>query len=130
MTQEAGIAVEERCSQSSQEAGNAVRRGGLPNGGAGQGVRTSKQEAVRHLSRSLRDFYSSSHYSDIDRIVLTGDGASLGLAEALQHALGAPAALAQPFAGMSVSPQIDAEALAADAPALALACGLAMRGFE
>ena len=89
------------------------------------------EDAARHLANALRFFYSSSHYSDIDRIVLAGGAAATpGLADALQHALEAPAALADPFAGMSIAPRIDSDGLAANAPALALCCGLAMKGVE
>ena len=35
--------------------------------------------------------------------------------------------VANPFAGMSVGPRVNAKALAKDAPAMMVACGLAMR---
>ncbi len=124
-------AVKERVSISWQEAAAAVRNGKLPGDSAESVLQPFNEEAARLLSNALRFFYSSGHYSDIDGIVLTGGAAATpGLGDALQHELQAPATVAAPFAGMSVSPRVDVEALAADAPALALCCGLAMRGFE
>jgi type IV pilus assembly protein PilM len=38
--------------------------------------------------------------------------------------------LADPFAGMAISPRIRAKQLAADAPSLMVACGLALRKFD
>ena len=38
--------------------------------------------------------------------------------------------LADPFAGMAISPRIRAKQLAADAPSLLVACGLALRKFD
>ena len=124
-------AIQERYSLPFQEADNAVRRGGLPGDFAESVLQPFNEEVAGHLSRLLRFFYSSTHYTDVDRILLIGGAASApGLLDALQNALQAPTAVADPFAGMSVSPLIDADTLAADAPALALCCGLAMRSFE
>ena len=86
-------------------------------------------DTVRGLSQALRYFYSSTHYGDIDRLLLIGDAANTpGLAGALQKALGVPAAVADPFAKLSFAPGVDVTAVSENAPALAMCCGLAMRG--
>mgnify|MGYP006199952597 CR=1 FL=1 len=41
-----------------------------------------------------------------------------------------PASVANPLAHMTLAPRIQATALAADAPALLIACGLALRNFD
>jgi type IV pilus assembly protein PilM len=38
--------------------------------------------------------------------------------------------IANPFAGMQISPKLQLKKLIADAPALMVACGLAMRRFD
>ena len=89
------------------------------------------EDAAQHVSRALRLFFSSTHYSDVDQMLLVGGAAATeGLADALQSALGVSAVIADPFAGMALAPRIDTAALAEDAPALALACGLALRSFD
>ena len=124
-------AVQERCSLPFHEAERAVRRGGLPDGLAGSVVRPFNEDVAGHLARSLRFFYSSTHYSDVDHVLLIGGlAAAEGLAAALQNRLQAPASVGDPFAGMSTSPLVDADSLAVDASALALCCGLAMRSVE
>ena len=121
-------AIQERRSLSDQGAPGAAREG-HPTLDLDESVaRPFIEETTRHLSRSLRFFCTSTHYSDVDRILLIGGAAAVrGLPEALQNALQAPTVLSDPFAGMALSSRVDAAKLAADAPALALCCGLAMR---
>ncbi len=83
---------------------------------------------VRGLSQSLRYFYSSTHYNDIDRLLLIGDAAAApGMAGALQNALEVPVAVADPFTQMTFAPGVDAAALSKNAPELVSCCGVAMR---
>jgi type IV pilus assembly protein PilM len=83
------------------------------------------------VTRSLQFFFSSSQYDDVDYIVLAGGTSSIdGLAEMIEAKLGTPTLLANPFVDMSVAPKVDANALSNDAPALMIACGLAMRSFD
>ena len=86
-------------------------------------------EAVEsQISRSLQFFFSSSEYAELDYIVLCGGVAVMeGLAERISKRLSTPPIIAIPFAGMSVAPRVNAQALARDAPAMMVACGLAMR---
>ena len=123
--------IRERYSLPCRQAEDAARRGDLTTDFAEAVLRPFNEEAARHLVRSLRFLYSSTHYSHIDRILLIGGAAATkGLPHTLQNALQAPASVVDPFAGMSVSTRADAESLAADAPALALCCGLAMRSLR
>ncbi|MCY4566283.1 MAG: type IV pilus assembly protein PilM [Gammaproteobacteria bacterium] len=123
--------IQERYSLPYKEAENAARRGDLTPDFEDSVLRPFNGETARHLARSLRFFYSSTHYSDVDRILLIGGAAvTRGLPHALQNALQAPASVVDPFAGMSMSTRVDAASLAADAPALALCCGLAMRSLQ
>ena len=53
-----------------------------------------------------------------------------GLAELVQERLGTVTSVANPLARMAVAPRVDVAALTNDAPALMIACGLAMRSFD
>lgn len=86
---------------------------------------------LQQVTRSLQFFFSSSQYDDVDYIVLAGGTASIdGLAEMIESKLGTPTVIANPFVDMSLSNRVDSNALANDAPAMMIACGLAMRSFD
>ena len=124
-------AIEKRYSLPFHEAEIAKINGGLPSGFMRDVVQPFNESAVELLSRSLRFFYSSSHYNEVDHVLLIGGAASTaGLAELLQRALQVPVAVANPFADMSVASCVDAAAMVKGAPALSIACGLALRSFE
>jgi len=53
-----------------------------------------------------------------------------GLVTRVEDSLGLPTEVANLLAGMQVNSSINAEALANDGPAMMLAVGLALRGFE
>ena len=64
------------------------------------------------------------------RLALAGGGARApGLAAHAEQVLGMPAAVLRPFATMRHSANVDAALLADGAPAMATACGLALRGI-
>jgi type IV pilus assembly protein PilM len=48
----------------------------------------------------------------------------------IENKLGTPTLIANPFVDMSLANRVDADALANDAPAMMIACGLAMRSFD
>jgi type IV pilus assembly protein PilM len=83
------------------------------------------------ISRALQLFYSSTSYSKMDHIVLAGGGAVIpGLDEAVANRTEASTLIANPFVGMTLSSRVLSAKLAVDAPALMVACGLAMRRFD
>lgn len=91
----------------------------------------SKEAVLQQVTRSLQFFFSSSQYDDVDYIVLAGGTASIeGMAEMIENKLGTPTLVANPFSDMSLSARVDSNALANDAPAMMIACGLAMRSFD
>jgi type IV pilus assembly protein PilM len=86
---------------------------------------------LQQVTRSLQFFFSSSQYDDVDYIVLAGGTASIdGLADMIENKLGTPTLIANPFVDMALANKVDADALANDAPAMMIACGLAMRSFD
>jgi type IV pilus assembly protein PilM len=114
-----------------EEAGLAKKQGGLPDDYEPEVLEPFKDAVVQQVARSLQFFFSSSQYNDVDYIILAGGVSSMeGLAELVQDKLGTPATVANPFAEMTISSRVNAVALSSDAPAMMIACGLAMRSFD
>lgn len=114
-----------------EEAALAKKQGGLPDDYEPEVLEPFRDAVVQQVARSLQFFFSSSQFNDVDYIVLAGGVASMeGLDELVQDKLGTPATVANPFADMAISSKVDAVALGSDAPALMIACGLALRSFD
>ena len=111
-----------------EEAGRAKKQGGLPEDYESEVLEPFREAVVQQVSRSLQFFFSSSEFTELDCIVLCGGVAAIaGLAEIIEERLSTPTIVANPFADMSVGSRVNAQALAKDAPAMMVACGLAMR---
>ncbi len=114
-----------------EEAGLAKRQGGLPDNYEPEVLQPFKFSMVQEVNRALQFFFSSSKYGAVDSIILAGGCASIpGVAEMIQEKTGTTVRTANPFANMSVASGVRAESLANDAPALMIACGLALRSFN
>ncbi len=114
-----------------EEAGLAKRQGGLPESYEIEVLEPFKEAMVQQISRLLQFFYAGSEYSRVDQLVMAGGCASIpGVSEMVQEQMGVPAIIANPLAGMSLSSRVQAHSLAQDAPALMIACGLALRSFD
>ncbi|MFT5482898.1 MAG: type IV pilus assembly protein PilM [Halieaceae bacterium] len=114
-----------------EEAGLAKKQGGLPGDYQTEVLEPFLDAVVQQVARSLQFFFSSSQYNDVDYIVLAGGVSSMeGLPELVQDKLGTPTMVANPFANMLVSSKVNAVGLSSDAPALMIACGLALRSFD
>ncbi len=114
-----------------EEAGLAKKQGGLPDDYEPEVLEPFKDAVVQQVARSLQFFFSSSQYNDVDHIILAGGVSSMeGLAELVQEKLGTPSTVANPFAEMAISSRVNAVALSSDAPAMMIACGLALRSFD
>jgi len=123
--------IQRRYSLSFEEAGLAKKQGGLPDDYEQEVLQPFKEAVLQQVTRSLQFFFSSSQYDDVDYIVLAGGTASIeGLAGMIENKLGTPTVIANPFVDMSLASKVDADALANDAPAMMIACGLAMRSFD
>jgi len=123
--------IQRRYGLSWEEAGEAKRKGGLPEDYESEVLEPFKESLIQHITRSLQFFYSSSHFNYVDQLFLAGGVSALeGLVDEVERAIGLPTAVANPLANMQLSKSINASAIANDAPALLLAVGLAMRSFE
>ena len=89
------------------------------------------ESMAQEVNRALQFFYSSSQVGAVDHVVIAGGCASIeGIDKLIQSKIDTTVTVANPFKNMSVSSKVKAEALANDAPALMIACGLALRSFD
>lgn len=123
--------IQRRYSLSVEDAGRAKKQGGLPDDYEREVLKPFKEAVLQQVTRSLQFFFSTSQYDDVDAIVLAGGTASIeGLAEMVEVKLGTRTLIANPFVNMSVAPRVQVDALSNDAPAMMIACGLALRSFD
>ena len=123
--------VMRRYGLSYEEAGLAKRQGGLPESYEVEVLEPFKEALVQQISRLLQFFYAGSEFNRVDQVVLAGGCASIpGMAGMVEEQLGVPTTIANPLAHMTLGPRVQAHALAQDAPALMIACGLALRSFD
>jgi type IV pilus assembly protein PilM len=62
---------------------------------------------------------------------MAGGSASIpGMDDLIEEKIGTSTSIANPFANMSLASRVKAQALSNDAPALMIACGLALRSFD
>ncbi len=123
--------VMRRYGMSYEDAGQAKRQGGLPESYEIEVLEPFKEAMAQQISRLLQFFYAGSEFNRIDQLVLAGGCAAIvGIAEMIEEQLGVPAVIANPLANMSLGSRVQAQALQQDAPALMIACGLALRSFD
>lgn len=123
--------VMRRYGLSYEEAGLAKRQGGLPESYEIEVLEPFKEALVQQINRLLQFFYAGSEFNRVDQIVLAGGCASIpGVSEMVEEQLGVQSVVANPLAQMTLGSRVQAHALAQDAPALMIACGLALRSFD
>ncbi len=123
--------IQRRFGLTYEEAGLAKKQGGLPEDYESEVLQPFKEAVVQQVTRSLQFFFSSSQFNVVDYVVMAGGVAAMpDLADLVEDKLGMPTITANPFANMSVASRINAVALGNDAPAMMIACGLAMRSFD
>ena len=123
--------IQRRYGLSYEEAGMAKRQGGLPDNYMPEVLDPFKDAMAQQVSRSLQFFFSSSQHNSVNHIVLAGGSASIpGVDELIEERVGTSTSIANPFTNMSLVSKVKAQALSNDAPALMIACGLALRSFD
>ncbi len=123
--------IQRRYGLSFEEAGLAKRQGGLPDNYEPEVLEPFKDNMVQQISRAQQFFYSSSSIANIDHLILAGGCASIhGMADLLESKVGVHTVTCNPFANMSIASRVPTQSLTNDAPALMVACGLALRSFD
>ena len=123
--------IQRRYGLSYEEAGLAKRQGGLPDNYEPEVLQPFRESMAQEVNRALQFFYSSSQVGAVDHVIIAGGCASIhGIHELIQEKIDTPISIANPFAKMSVASRVRADALANDAPAMMIACGLSLRSFD
>ncbi len=105
--------------------------GGLPDSYEMEVLQPFIQSLALEVARAMQSFTSSTPYNHVDHIVLAGGCASIPSADVMvQERTQVNTIIANPFNGMPLNPRIKQQQIVADAPALMIACGLAMRSFS
>lgn len=120
-----------RYGMSWEEAGRAKRRGGLPDDYEPEVLAPFREAMAQQVARSLQFFYGAGQHSGVDAVLLAGGCANVpGAAAEIEEAAGIPTRIANPCAEMATASRVRTEELNEDAPAMLIACGLAMRSFD
>jgi type IV pilus assembly protein PilM len=125
--------IQRRYDLSFEQAESAKRVSGLPDDYGNEVHRPWVETIVEQLSRQLDFIYASSPWDAVDHVILCGGvfcggvGATTGVEDAVTSALKLPTTIANPFADMDLAAGVDSDLLSVDAPAMMIACGLALR---
>ncbi|WP_085725438.1 pilus assembly protein PilM [Pseudomonas sp. R37(2017)] len=123
--------IQRRYGLTLEQAGLVQRKGGLPDDYVAEVLQPFQGALVQQVTRSLQFFFASGQYSAVDHVLLAGGTASIpGLDRLIEQQLGTPTQVANPFSEMTLGSKVNGAALASDAPALMIACGLALRSFD
>ena len=116
---------------SADEAEAGKRNGGLPDNYESDVLAPFRENVASEVARALQFFFTSSQFNEVNYIVLAGGCAALaGLDDAVATRTQVNTLVANPFSQMTLSSRIKPRQLQTDAPALMIACGLAMRRFD
>ena len=122
--------IKQRFGLSTEEAEAAKRSGALPENYVSQVLQPFLHALAMEIYRVTQLFTNATQYSRVDQIVLVGGCASLiGIQKVVADNTQINTIVFNPFTNMALGSKIKQIELFKDAPALMVACGLAMRGF-
>ncbi len=114
-----------------EEAEDAKRKGLLPESYESEVLQPFLDSVAQEIGRALQLFFSATSFQRVDHILLAGGCAAIpGLDDVVHGKMQTSTLIANPFSKMAVSSHIKARQLAAEAPSLFVACGLALRRFD
>jgi type IV pilus assembly protein PilM len=123
--------IQRRFGLSLEESEIAKRKGGLPESYDSEVLQPFVQSLAMEIARALQFFTSSTQYNRVDHILLAGGCAAIPAVDVMvQDRTQVNTVVANPFQNMALSSKIKPQQVALDAPALLIACGLAMRGLD
>lgn len=123
--------IQRRFGLSAEEAGIAMRQSDLPASYPEEVLAPFMQSVASEIVRAISFFTNSTQHANVDHLLLAGGVAALpGLADLVAEKTGVACSVVHPFLHMSLASGIKPTQLALDAPALLVACGLAMRGVD
>jgi len=114
-----------------EEAEAAKRAGSLPDNFERELLSPFLDGLAQEVARALQFFFTSSQYTQVDHIVMSGGTATLhGVCEAVFGHTQVNTIVANPFSTMVLASRVREKSLLNDAPSLMIACGLALRRFD
>ncbi|MGL6072349.1 pilus assembly protein PilM [Craterilacuibacter sp.] len=126
--------IQRRYTMSNEEAEKGKRSMMLPEGYESELLQPFVDSLSQEIQRALQFFYTTvsvSQYLRVDYILLAGGSSMLsGLDDAVALRTQISTMIANPFTTMTQAPGIPLKDLLLDAPALLVACGLALRKFD
>ena len=123
--------IQRAFSLSPEEAEEAKKNGGLPENYERDVLNPFMETLALEITRALQLFFTSTQVSEVDCVILAGGCSTLpGVEEVVANRADVPVLIANPFESIEKSDRIKSHRLALDAPALMVACGLAMRRLE
>lgn len=123
--------IARRYGMTMEEADMSKRRGNLPDSYEMEVLQPYSETLALEVGRALQLFTTSTQFSKIDQLLLAGGGAAIpNLDSIVNQRVGIPTMIVNPFVNMGVGSKVRPQNLMQDAPALLVACGLAMRRFD
>jgi len=116
---------------SQEEAEIKKKSGDLPDSYEMELLEPFLENAALEVTRAIQFFFTSTPYTRVDQIFLTGGCAVVtGLVDIVAERTKISTTVVSPFKGMELATGVNERALRNDAPAYAIACGLALRRFD
>ena len=123
--------IQRRYDMTAEQAGFFERNEDAPVDFEEEVLEPFQLNVVHQISRALQFYASSSEYSNIGTIYLSGGAAALkGLATMVQQELGMTTRIADPVTGMDIAQNVAVTSIKRNANNLMIAMGLALRGFD
>lgn len=123
--------IRHRYQLKADEARRCLEAGELPDNYVVDVARPFAEALTQQIGRALQFYYSSTYSKPADQILLAGGVAVLpGLEQTVSNRLGVLAYVANPFAHMTLGPRVPGPLIQRHGPALTLAVGLALRGYD
>jgi type IV pilus assembly protein PilM len=113
-----------------EEAEQRKRSGDLPENYQADLLGPFLENAALEVTRAIQFFYTSTPYTRIDQLFLSGGCAQLpGLLDIIASRTRIASAVISPFKGMQLAPDVREQQLRQEAAGYLVACGLALRRF-
>jgi len=124
-------AIQQHYGLSFEQAEQARQNNELPEDFETEVLPAFRKAIAQQVSRLLQFFFSASGVSHVDHVLLSGECATIPeVAEVVTGLTGIPASIATPFSAMTFSTGVSRTELEKEAPAMMIACGLALRSFD
>ena len=110
------------------DAKAAIESGNVPPDYEATVLQPFKEIFLLQAKRALQFFFSTSHHTYVDHIILAGGVAKVpDIAQLLEEHINIPTTVANPFSQMSFGNKVNPDIITSDSPMLMIACGLALR---